>query len=528
MHDLPSNRQQDSVASLVHQTGPSRSMVSWLKGTTMDVFLSPDKIIRVGETDSGESSDGLIARIHVINDAYDIEALDTTVIRVNRQPISSAKLENGDMIEFGDAGPLSRFRLYQRNKPLKKSFGDILSDGIAYLRSSRRPLFQRLGVATGGLVRRLMSETTFLFRIGVITAIVGLAVVTFQQHRQNIFLQQRLEQGASRLDSVSRALIRARSEALTPNDLKDLRQEIGNRMSSHADRLKILERRSEASARVVTKSLPSVVFLQGAYGFREASSKRMLRHIVDEEGRYLVSPAGKPIVTLKGEGPIAERSFTGTGFIATEKRLLVTNRHVALPWEDDSSLEALADEGMVPEMIRFIFYMPHSPVSGEVDLVQASSDADLAILRIVDGEAPKEFLPLADEQPDPGDEIVVMGYPTGLRSMLAQSGKVFVEELQDSGDTDLWSIASRLAEKGLIAPLASRGIVAQVSREAIVYDADTTHGGSGGPVLDTDGAVIAVNAAILPEYGGANLGVPISKVRNLLKESEHLSGLQDK
>jgi len=81
-----------------------------------------------------------------------------------------------------------------------------------------------------------------------------------------------------------------------------------------------------------------------------------------------------------------------------------------------------------------------------------------------------------------------------------------------------WSVAAKLAEKSLIVPLVSRGIVGKASETAIVYDAETTSGGSGGPVLDTDGAVVAVNAAIIPEYGGANMGVPASKVRKLLRE----------
>ena len=113
-----------------------------------------------------------------------------------------------------------------------------------------------------------------------------------------------------------------------------------------------------------------------------------------------------------------------------------------------------------------------------------------------------------------------MGYPTGLRSMLAQSGGTFIKKLQNDGDLNFWNVAARLATDRLIWPLASRGIVGKVGEVAIVYDAETTHGGSGGPVLNLQGEVIAVNTAILPDFGGSNLGIPVEKVRALLKQSE--------
>tara|TARA_B100000315_G_scaffold253206_1_gene291525 strand:- start:1181 stop:2767 length:1587 start_codon:yes stop_codon:yes gene_type:complete len=522
MNELPSKREQDSVAALVHQTGPSEGMVSWLKVSTLDVSLNPGRLVRVGETHPGETRDGAIARLHRAEGSYEIESLDQGAVLVNKKAITTQMLKHGDMIEFGDAGPLSRFQLYQRDKPVRASISDIIDDGFAYFRVSRRPVIERLGRAVSGLARRLISKTTLLFRVGVIVAITILVILTYQQNRLNVLLQQRIAQDASRLESVSRALSRARKEALTPNDLKALRRDIGNRISSYADRVKALEHRSEATARVVTDSFPAVVFLQGAYGFREISSGRMLRHAIDEEGRPVIDPLGQPQLSLEGKGPVAERPFTGTGFVAGEKRVLITNRHVALPWENDASVESLIGQGLKPEMIKFIFYVPGAPEAGDVELFRASENADLAALRFKNEDGPKKYLTLATKPPTPGNEIIVMGYPTGLRSMLAQSGDAFIEELQTSGDTEFWSVAARLAKKRLIAPLASRGIVGQTTPAAIVYDAETTHGGSGGPVLDINGEVVAVNAAILPEYGGSNLGVPVSKVRELLKGLETL------
>jgi S1-C subfamily serine protease len=77
---------------------------------------------------------------------------------------------------------------------------------------------------------------------------------------------------------------------------------------------------------------------------------------------------------------------------------------------------------------------------------------------------------------------------------------------------------SNLTTDSALAPLATAGVVGQVTDGAVVYDAETTHGGSGGPVLDLDGRVLAINTAILPEFGGSNLGVPAVEAFRLLKD----------
>ena len=103
-----------------------------------------------------------------------------------------------------------------------------------------------------------------------------------------------------------------------------------------------------------------------------------------------------------------------------------------------------------------------------------------------------------------------------MRALLARADTVFVDQITSGEEANFWTVARQLSEAGRIDALATRGIVGHVSTTAVVYDAETAGGGSGGPVVDLNGKVVAVNAAILLEFGGSNLGVPVRYVRELL------------
>ncbi len=481
--------------------------------------MSPGRFIHVWEARPGEPRHDLVARLHRIENTYEIEASEGVPVWVNGTRVTARPLVQGDMIEFGEAGPLSRFCCYGEGCPVRKTIPDILSDSVAYLRASRQPVANRVFRASGALLWQLTRKTTTLFRVVVVIALVFFTALAYQQHRLNIRLEQIIESGAARLDSVAAALAQTREEALHPSDLTTLREEVGQRLSSSAERLEALEQRSGAIGRVIAASMPSVAFLQGAYGFRQLSTGRMLRHVVGVDGLPVILPGGQPLISPEGDGPVAEVQFIGTGLFVGKSGALITNRHVGMPWESDASAEAFAAGDLEPVMMKFISYLPGQAEAVPVALLLASESADLAVLIREDTREAVPSLRLADARPAAGDEVIVMGYPTGLRSMLALSGEAFIEELQKTENTGFWSVAERLAEEGYIAPLASRGIVGQATPEMIVYDAETTYGGSGGPVLDMNGDVVAVNAAILPEYGGSNFGVPAAKVRALLKEA---------
>jgi S1-C subfamily serine protease len=246
----------------------------------------------------------------------------------------------------------------------------------------------------------------------------------------------------------------------------------------------------------------------------EASSGKPLR--------FTASPAEKPDsavapVSVNGSGPVVEILYTGTGFLASPEGLLLTNRHVALPWEYDPTAKLVIEEGFVPVMRRFRGYFAGEAQAFDVELLRTSDEADLALLRCRLDEREPTPLALRTKPPRPGQEVIVLGYPTGMNALLARIEPAFAEELLSAGPVDFWVLAERLAAGGHIAPLATVGVVGQVTATSVVYDAETTHGGSGGPVLDLDGQVVAVNTAVVPEFGGSNLGVPAARAARLMQ-----------
>lgn len=505
-----------AAAMLEHLTGTSRGNCSWITGDEAGAWLAPDGRLRLAGRADGPAGMVLAARLRRVGAGFVIEAPEGAALWVNGNPVRRAELRHRDMIEFGDTGPLSRFRVFDETHRPHATVGDIMGNTLSYMRTSRRPLHRRVSHAAADTARRLAVDTTMLFRGGVLLALAVLAIGVFGQYRASQRLAQQIESRDLRIETIAAALADARRDAISESDLDALGTDLRARVQAASDRLQTLEARSGAAARIIARTAGSVAFVQGGYGLRDGESGRMLRRAMGPDGVPLIGPGGQPRLTLDGDGPVAEVQFNGTGFLVGDGNVLITNRHVARPWEKNPGMR-LPSDAMEPVLTRFIAYFPGRPDPVEVVEAALSDESDLAALIARTGRFQAAGLGLAPSPPRPGDQIIVMGYPTGLMSLLAQSGPGFVEELRAAGETGFWAVAARLAASGLIAPLSSGGIVGQATGAAIVYDAETTHGGSGGPVLNLRGEVVAVNAAIIPEFGGSNLGVPATRIAPLLE-----------
>ncbi len=323
-----------------------------------------------------------------------------------------------------------------------------------------------------------------------------------------------------RLDALKGQIERAKDEALKEKDLSELRLEIEKSLGNTRSRVERLEDAQQSIQELVESASKSVVFLQGQYQMLDPNTNKPLRYAaVDDDGDPLMIAPGIPLLDPDGDGPVYEPGFTGTGFVISADGLIMTNRHVALPWEPSRYAALLVEQGIIPRITRMSGFLPGAAEPFDVTLVKASDTADLALLKCDDATTSVPALPVSQTAVLPGTEVLVMGYPTGIRAVLARAGEIYQDEARNVEVRDHWDLAAKLAKDGLIHPLTSRGIVGQTSTAHIVYDAETTSGGSGGPVLTRDGQVVAVNTAILPDYDGSNLGVPANHIIELIQAS---------
>jgi S1-C subfamily serine protease len=115
-----------------------------------------------------------------------------------------------------------------------------------------------------------------------------------------------------------------------------------------------------------------------------------------------------------------------------------------------------------------------------------------------------------------GQPVVVVGYPAGLEAILAKAETGVVRQILSSHGTDSERVTEALSQRGLIRPSTTQGHIGDITRSDIVFDAPTTQGGSGGPIFNKNGHVIAVEYAVLPKFGGNSFGVPITYALDML------------
>ncbi|HLK02872.1 MAG TPA: trypsin-like peptidase domain-containing protein [Candidatus Acidoferrum sp.] len=276
---------------------------------------------------------------------------------------------------------------------------------------------------------------------------------------------------------------------------------------------------SEAAEGVIRTYAPSVCLLHVSVAFRDRASGRFLRYGgITPAGEPLKDGDGNIVYSLDGRAPEVRQDFFGTGFIVGDGKIL-TNHHVAQPWWKNDEMEQALKQGLSPEIEEMAAYFPDEAAGVPMQVNEIANDADLALLHgdLSGLKRPTLRLDARKEAAVSGQSLISLGYATGVSAILARAGDDVVDQILKVSGGDAKLVVSELAKRKLIRPLVTQGHIGDVLTDKIVYDAQTTSGGSGGPLMNKDGRVIGVTFAVVRGFGGSNFGVPIRYAEPLLK-----------
>jgi DNA-binding response OmpR family regulator/S1-C subfamily serine protease len=277
-------------------------------------------------------------------------------------------------------------------------------------------------------------------------------------------------------------------------------------------RLKRIEEQGDAAQNLIRMDVDSICLLHVSVAFRNQQNGQRLRYAgLNSQGEPLQDSGGNPVLTLEGNGPEVKVDVFGTGFPAGPEGRIITNRHVAQPWWGNDELSDLTSQGFTPEISSIHAYFPNDPRAFNAEINEISKDTDLASMRVNLKDLKRQALTIdvGKSAAVTGEPIVLMGYATGLAAILARTDEDTAQNIMTHSGSDVSQVLDELARRNLIHPLITQGHIGDILPDKIVFDAQTTSGGSGGPLFNKDGKVIGVTFAVLKGFGGSNFGIPI-------------------
>ena len=285
-------------------------------------------------------------------------------------------------------------------------------------------------------------------------------------------------------------------------------------------RLERLENQGSVAHTIIDNDEPSVCLIHAVLTFRDRATGLKLHYAeMTSTGEPVTDKSNNPLLSLTGKGPEVGVDVFGTGFLASDDGQILTNHHVAEPWWQNDDLKEMLDQGLEPVIAEMTAYFPRVPHGIPVTTMAISSDADVAVVKGDVSGLGLKHLTLADGHRSAvrGSAVVLLGYPTGVEAVLARTGAATLQAIAASSQGDSKQVMEELARRHLIKPVVTQGHIGDVLSDKIIYDAQTTSGGSGGPLFNDQGQVIGINFAILRDFGGSNFAIPMRYARPLLK-----------
>jgi DNA-binding response OmpR family regulator len=293
-----------------------------------------------------------------------------------------------------------------------------------------------------------------------------------------------------------------------------------NQLTAVEARLQKLETEGKVAQTIIQSYESSVCLIHIVLAFREHATGLRLHYAeMTSNGVPKTDEHDNPLLSLSGSGPELHLDVFGTGFLASARGQILTNHHVAEPWWQNEDLKEMLDQGLEPVTVEMTAYFPGVPHGIAINTENISTTADVAVLRADISQLGIKPIALADGRGSAisGVPVVLLGYPTALDAILARAGTETLQSIASVSNGDSKQVMEELARRHLIRPITTQGHIGDVLPDKIVYDAQTTSGGSGGPLFNDEGKVIGINFAMVREFGGSNFAIPVGYGKSLLK-----------
>jgi DNA-binding response OmpR family regulator len=463
-------------------------------------------------------------------------ALDLGADDVLSIPFELVELFARIRAELRDKAPDDRLRMEVRDAKRKELEAEAALAAIVAQKDTGKNRWIVLGViaalaliGVGIVVRNAQVNTKSTARL----------VLQFESLRSEILTQSQLLERAQKSREANNeefsATVSKQLEALRAEST-DLRNKIStstgaslsdldSRLKQTDSRIGKLEIESRVAQEIVRDYSNSVCLIYAILGFHDRRTGAELKFAtVDANGNPVADDKGGLNVTTEGNGPPVRLHVFGSGFLVDGVGHVLTNHHVLEPWWHNSQAIPVPTDIFEPITLSMRAYFPGRETPMPLRIRALSEDVDLGLASVdLPASHPK---PVAIDQQAAisGGSVVLIGYPTGVEGILARLDEPTLKRIAQAAGNNTDELVQELARRNLIRPLVTQGHLGVVGPDRLVYDAQTTSGGSGGPVFDTGGKVIGVNFAILAGFSGSNFAVPISHAAKLLEASRSAKG----
>ena len=447
-------------AIFVHLSGSKRGKTESFTDSKIDIGTDSSCNLRFNLlTDKNTSP--LHAEINLKECDYVLKDLDSAKgTFINNRLIKEVVIHDGDLIEFGDNGPRVRFRIKAEEGDVCKPFREMLADSMDLAREPHKG-------------RKLITATSFFKSL----------------------LTEAFTQSSFKFKLVTLLIF-----FLTTVGIGTLFYTIYSSLTETTKRVELLEFESAIGEKIIKDFSKGICLIQCSFS------------LVDEV-------SGEPLKAW-GNGRILTNNLTGTGFIISKNGKVLTNRHVVEPWWNQTAYLVPIEPGFKPriEVLRAFFPNVKNPVLLKVEKVSEVTDVALLSFEPEGVDIPVLEIDLSGMDAIEGEPVVLLGYPAGMNALFAKTDPDIAKEISK---LPFLEAAQELSNHHLIKPISTQGHISDVLNERIIYDALTAVGGSGGPLFNNKGKVIAINYGIFRGFSGANFGVPIKYAIELIEDEKH-------